>query len=153
MRSAQDWLTEYGQRHQHPLNKAIHIVCIPLIMISTVGLLSLVPVPGLPGAAANAGALALAFAVVYYLLLNVRLAIGMTVVALVVWAAVQWLAALPIAPLWLSATAIFVGAWAVQLWGHQVEGRKPSFFKDLQFLLIGPMWLVAAVYRALGVRF
>jgi len=46
-----------------------------------------------------------------------------------------------------AAAAIFVIAWIGQFVGHAVEGRRPSFFKDLQFLLIGPLWLLAAAYR------
>ncbi len=45
--------------------------------------------------------------------------------------------------------AIFAVAWVFQFIGHQVEGAKPSFFKDVQFLLIGPLWLMSFVYRRL----
>jgi uncharacterized membrane protein YGL010W len=34
-----------------------------------------------------------------------------------------------------------------------LEGKRPSFFKDVQFLLIGPLWLVAALYRRLGISY
>ena len=43
--------------------------------------------------------------------------------------------------------AVFVLAWIGQFVGHKVEGKKPSFFKDVQFLMIGPLWLLADVYR------
>ena len=43
---------------------------------------------------------------------------------------------------------VFVLAWIGQFIGHLIEGKRPSFFKDLQFLLIGPAWLMAFVYRA-----
>jgi uncharacterized membrane protein YGL010W len=69
----------------------------------------------------------------------------MIVIALVVRA----LADLPV-PLWLSSTVLFVVAWIGQFIGHHFEGRKPSFFKDVQFLLIGPLWLLAFVYRRFG---
>ena len=42
-------------------------------------------------------------------------------------------------PLWLTASTIFVLAWTGQFYGHKIEGKKPSFFKDLNFLLIGPL--------------
>ena len=58
----------------------------------------------------------------------------------------QWLAHLPW-PLWVTSVVIFVVAWIGQFIGHAVEGKRPSFFKDLQFLLIGPLWLLAAAYR------
>ena len=53
--------------------------------------------------------------------------------------------------LWVGIT-LFVMGWALQFIGHAIEGRRPSFFKDLQFLLIGPLWLLAAVYRRAGIR-
>ncbi len=37
--------------------------------------------------------------------------------------------------------------------GRLAEGRRPSLFKDLRFLLIGPLWLLAAAYRRLGLRY
>jgi uncharacterized membrane protein YGL010W len=48
---------------------------------------------------------------------------------------------------------IFVLAWIGQFIGHHVEGKKPSFFKDLQFLLIGPAWLLGFLFRLAGVRY
>jgi uncharacterized membrane protein YGL010W len=56
-------------------------------------------------------------------------------------------------PLWLTSLAIFVVAWIGQFIGHAVEGKRPSFFKDVQFLMIGPLWLVAALYRRLGMTY
>ena len=56
-------------------------------------------------------------------------------------------------PLWQVALVLFVLAWIGQFIGHKVEGKKPSFFKDLQFLLIGPAWLMSFVYRAAGLRY
>jgi uncharacterized membrane protein YGL010W len=49
--------------------------------------------------------------------------------------------------------AIFVLAWIGPFIGHAIEGKRPSFFKDLQFLMIGPMWLLAFVYRRFGIRY
>jgi uncharacterized membrane protein YGL010W len=64
----------------------------------------------------------------------------------------QGLAQLPW-PLWLTSLVIFVVAWIGQFVGHAVEGERPSFFKDLQFLLIGPLWLLAAAYRRFGLPY
>jgi len=49
--------------------------------------------------------------------------------------------------------SLFVLAWIGQFIGHAIEKKRPSFFKDVQFLMIGPMWLLANVYRRLGIRF
>ena len=56
-------------------------------------------------------------------------------------------------PLWETSLVIFIVAWIGQFIGHALEGRRPSFFKDLQFLLIGPLWLLAAAYRRLSVPY
>lgn len=70
----------------------------------------------------------------------------MTVVAVIMVTIIHGASQLPIR-LWLLSVIVFVIAWIGQFVGHQIEGKKPSFFKDLQFLLIGPLWLLAFVYR------
>lgn len=155
MRAIDSWLAEYGESHRNPINKAVHWVCVPLIMLSLLGLLWAVPVPAALGQASpllNPATLMVVLALAYYLLLAPRLAAGMVLVSAIMLLLVWALAELT-APLWLSSLAIFVAAWIGQFIGHRVEGRKPSFFKDLQFLLIGPLWLLAALYRRLGLRY
>ena len=56
-------------------------------------------------------------------------------------------------PLWQTALVVFVLAWIGQFIGHSIEGKKPSFFQDVQFLLIGPIWLLGFVYRKLGIPY
>ena len=51
------------------------------------------------------------------------------------------------------AAVVFVLAWVGQFIGHLIEGRKPSFFEDVKFLLVGPAWLLASVYRRAGIRY
>jgi len=48
---------------------------------------------------------------------------------------------------------IFLVAWVGQFYGHRIEGKKPSFLKDLQFLMIGPAWLLHFIYRKAGIRY
>ncbi len=57
------------------------------------------------------------------------------------------------APLWLVCVMLFVAVWIGQFYGHKVEGKKPSFLKDLQFLMIGPMWLMSFIYGKMGIKF
>lgn len=151
MKTAQQWLDAYGASHQNPTNKTIHWICIPLIMISLLGLLASIPSP-FESPWLSWPMVLLVFAVVYYAMLSRPLAVGMVAVSVVMLAAVHALAILPV-PLWLSSTAIFVGAWIVQFIGHKIEGAKPSFFEDLQFLLIGPMWLLAHLYKRAGISY
>ncbi|HDZ8845068.1 Mpo1-like protein [Aeromonas veronii] len=43
--------------------------------------------------------------------------------------------------------------WIAQFVGHKIEGKRPSFLADLQFLLIGPAWVLASLYRRLGIPY
>lgn len=155
MRSVTDWLSEYGSSHENPTNKLLHWICVPPIVLSVMGLLWSAPVPAAFSAVSawlNWATLAAAAAVVYYVVLSPSLALGVLGAFVVLLAITQWLAHLPW-PLWLTSLAIFVVGWTGQFVGHAVEGRRPSFFKDLQFLLIGPLWLLAAVYRRFSVPY
>jgi len=147
-------LAEYSADHQNPFNRRMHSVCVPLIAIALVALLWSIPVPGALAAPVpwlNFGTLGLAALVVYYLALAPRLGVGMLVVALVVVPLVAATEQLT-APLWLTALVVFTIGWIGQFIGHYIEGRRPSFFRDLRFLLIGPLWVLAKLYAALGIR-
>lgn len=149
------WLEEYARDHQHPVNQAIHKACVPLIVVSVVGLLWAIPTPAefmRISPALNWGTALLLAAVVYYFIMSIPLALGMLPAILLVVLVVDWLDQLSW-PLWLSAGAIFVLSWAGQFYGHMVEGKRPAFFRDLQFLMIGPLWVLAGLYRRLGIPY
>jgi uncharacterized membrane protein YGL010W len=154
MRNVDQWLEEYGESHRHPANKALHWVCVPAIVLTVLGALSLVPLPGLTArwGWANLGTLTAALALLYYVRLSPALALGVLPLLALAFVGIEALAELRW-PLWLNCLAIFVVAWIGQFVGHAIEGRRPSFFKDVQFLLIGPLWLLAFVYRTLGIRY
>ena len=155
MRAVEEWFDEYGESHRNHVNKAVHWICVPAIVFSVVGLLWSIPVPASWRAVSpllNFGTLLVAAAIVYYFFLSAPLALGMAVLSGVILAVLTWLEGLTV-PVWLVAAAIFVIAWIGQFVGHIFEGRRPSFFKDVQFLLIGPIWLLAAVYRSLRVPY
>jgi uncharacterized membrane protein YGL010W len=149
------WLDDYGESHQNPVNKAFHWVCVPAIVFSLIGLLWALPVPVVfteTSPILNWGTVFLMASIVYYFILSATLAIGMVVISAGVIYALSALDALS-APLWQISVAIFVVAWIGQFIGHMVEGKRPSFFEDLQFLMIGPIWLLSFVYRRLGIPY
>lgn len=149
-------LSEYGESHQNPTNKLVHWVCVPLIMFSLLGLLWSVPMPAALRYISpwiNLATVVMVLAIVYYLRLSVPLSIGMVLVWALMAGALRLVDAGSGLPLWAVCLIVFVLAWVGQFWGHKVEGKKPSFLKDLQFLLIGPLWLLHFVYRALGWRY
>jgi len=153
MQSVAYYLDEYAKDHQNPVNKALHRICVPAIMVSLLGLLWSLPVPAAVaslGHYANWATAFIASATIYYLLLSPRLALGMLLVVAISIAIIEWLNTLPW-PLWQTSVAIFVVAWIGQFVGHAAEGKRPSFFRDVQFLLIGPLWILADLYRRLGI--
>jgi uncharacterized membrane protein YGL010W len=148
-------LAEYGESHQNPTNKTIHWVAVPVIAWSVIAILWVLPTPRLfpPNPYVNWGTIACALAIIYYLTLSVPLAIGMaafSALAIVIIRLIETNVSINLE--WIAGT-LFVAAWVFQFAGHEVEGKKPSFFKDLQFLLIGPAWLMHFWFRKLGIPY
>ena len=156
MRRLDTLLEEYGDSHRNPVNKVVHWLCVPVIVWTVVALLWLIPFPvdaGRLPVPVNWATLTLVAAQVYYFRLSLRLGAGLLLYNLVMIQLVVLVQYSSPWPLWQIAAVLFVGAWIGQFIGHLVEGRRPSFFKDLQFLLIGPAWLMAALYRVAGLRY
>jgi uncharacterized membrane protein YGL010W len=158
MKTMQQWFDEYGESHQNPFNKTMHWICVPLIFFSVIGLLASIPVPEAISSVSpylHMGTLVLAIGLLFYLRISFPMFLGMVVVAVlsVVGNHALAQAVSPVLSLWAVSLIIFVVAWIGQFIGHNVEGKKPSFFKDLQFLMIGPAWLLGFIYRKVGVKY
>ncbi len=159
MRKIDELLSEYGESHQDHTNKIIHWICVPLIFFSLVGLIASIPSDnvqrflGQDNPYANWAVVVLIFVLIYYVSLSVSLSVGMMLFGVLCLFVARMITQLDIAPLWLISLTLFVIAWIGQLYGHKVEGKKPSFFKDIQFLLIGPAWLMHFIYRKLGIPY
>ncbi len=54
---------------------------------------------------------------------------------------------------WMVYLSVFIVTWIFQFLGHKIEGKKPAFIKDLQFLLIGPIWLLGFILKKAGIRY
>ncbi len=133
-------LAHYGLSHQNPVNERIHFVAIPLIMLSLLGLLyALHPFAAYAFVAAS---------LIYYARLSVVFLVTMLMGSLLALSLVKLMGG---AVLWVSA-AVFLGAWVMQFVGHKIEGKKPSFFEDLQYLWVGPLFVLSKLFRRLGVR-
>jgi uncharacterized membrane protein YGL010W len=152
-------LNEYGESHLNATNKAIHWVCVPAIVLSLIGLIWSIPIPDAFSSITagklplNWATLFIAFALIYYVRLSIPLAIGM-LVFIGILLSLGYLIAVNIPlPLWTSCLIIFSVAWVGQFWGHKIEGKKPSFLKDVQFLLIGPVWLLSFIYKRVGIKY
>lgn len=144
-------LAEYAASHTNPINKWIHRIAVPIIAVDMLGLAHALPHSLLFGSAApSLASVVAALAFVYYLRLSPALAAGMGV-AMIFSLAILSAAHSALASAFVPVLAvIFAVAWAAQFYGHAVEGKRPSFLRDLQFLLIGPLWLLDDVYRRVG---
>lgn len=155
MRTVEQWLQEYGESHRNSTNKALHWICVPVIVVSLVGLLWSLPAPQAwreISPLLNWGSLLLLAGVLYYFAMSWSLALGMALFVGGVVLSILGLQNLPW-PLWSVCLALFVVAWIGQFIGHHYEGSRPSFFKDIQFLMIGPLWLLSFVYRKLRIPY
>ena len=140
-RKIDELFDRYGESHRNPANKAIHWVCVPLITWSLVALLwSWTPI---------AAYALIALAVAFYAWLSPAIAVGMLGVSAVLVYPLTLLGAHAL----VAAAVVFVLAWIGQFIGHMIEGRKPSFFEDVKFLLVGPAWLLGHLYRRVGIPY
>jgi uncharacterized membrane protein YGL010W len=159
MRNQEQFLNAYAQSHRNALNQIIHCICVPVIALSTLALLWPIPVGrwlglsdpaatwvnvvtimGIPIAWFYARMSPISFvtmmawyAITIVVIVIVQQTFGTT--ALVIGAAISWIA-----------------AWALQFYGHEVEGAKPSFVEDLIFLLIGPLFVMDKLYKKVGMK-
>ncbi len=133
-------ISHYGSSHTHPTNELIHFIAIPLIMLSLCGLIyALSPI---------ALYVFIAASLVYYARLSVVFLISM-----MVWsAAIIWMVEGMGSKLVTASVAIFVGAWILQFIGHKLEGKKPSFFEDVQYLWVGPLFVLSKLFIKLGIK-
>lgn len=151
MKKLQDWYSEYSESHQNKTNKAIHFICVPIIFFSIVGMLMsinnsyLVSLTGLNIILINNWAFpVLVIALLFYLRMSFRVFLKMLLFSAICLYGNSYLG--NIYPLFYLSLALFVLAWIGQFIGHHIEGKKPSFFKDLQFLLIGPAWVFEKLF-------
>jgi uncharacterized membrane protein YGL010W len=157
MKNIYQWLDAYGESHQNKINKRIHWICVPLIMLSLLGILSLVKfsIPLNNNVFCITIAHILIFlAILFYLRLSTSITIGMFIISFICLFFIYQFELLFSSnkQLFLIYLSIFIVSWIGQFIGHKIEGKKPSFFEDLQFLLIGPAWLLSFVYKKMGIK-
>ncbi|HRG69874.1 MAG TPA: DUF962 domain-containing protein [Saprospiraceae bacterium] len=158
MQTFDQLLNKYGESHQNIVNKRIHWICIPAILFSLVGLLMHIPVPEEVSfnAYKNWAGLVLALSLIYYARLSFGMFVGFSLISFLLLNAnlilINFCGARDCNSIWIL-LLIFTFAWIGQFVGHKIEGKKPSFFEDLQFLLIGPAWLLHFIYKKLSIPY
>jgi uncharacterized membrane protein YGL010W len=150
MRKIDALLTEYGESHQNETNKLVHWFAVPVIVWTVFALLWSLPFPvAIPYV--NWCTILAVLSMLYYISISPPLAVAMAVyTGICLW--LIHIYSFPL-PLWQFALGVFVVAWIAQFWGHKVEGKKPSFFKDIQFLMIGPAWLASFLFKKYGIKY
>ncbi|WP_139957897.1 Mpo1 family 2-hydroxy fatty acid dioxygenase [Flavicella sediminum] len=152
MKSPQQWFDAYAESHQNATNLKIHMVCVPVIYYSILGLLLCIPRGilrdhlnlGLP-ILENWATVVSLFVLLFYLRLNLVIFLRMflfTLICIVLNSLVN-----DFTNNFYVSLTLFVIAWIGQFYGHKIEGKKPSFFQDLQFLLIGPPWVFEKLFK------
>lgn len=135
-------LAKYAESHLNPTNEWIHIFCVPAIVLSALGMFWSIH----PAVAIAVAAISL----VYYFTLSQAFALAMLVMSSSMLGLIYLI---PHAWVFQFSLSVFVLAWIGQFIGHKIEGKKPSFFDDLRFLLIGPLFVLGFLFRKLGVKY
>ena len=144
-------LQEYGESHQNSTNKQIHWIAVPLIYLTVVGFIWSIPKLIYD---INWVWPALLLALAYYYNLSKPLMVGMGIFTLLCIFIVSNIDSIdgPLS-LFQICLIIFVIAWIFQFIGHKIEGKKPSFLRDIQFLLIGPAWLMSFLMNKYNIKY
>lgn len=152
MKSGASWIAEYNESHQNPTNKLLHWICVPAIMWTVIAFLWSIPVPEFMQLHPwlNWASAFLFLAMFFYVSFGLKILLAMLLMAVGMLWFTQWLATATSIAIWKIALVVFIVAWIGQFIGHHIEGKKPSFFKDLQFLLVGPAWEVNYFFRKIG---
>lgn len=151
MKTLNEWFDEYGVSHKNVTNKKIHYICVPLIFFSVVGLFMsipnglLQPLAFLPSIFVNWAFVVLLFVLLFYFRLSIAMGLKMLLFTAICLVGNYYIG--QAVPLLYFSIALFAAGWIGQFYGHQLEGKKPSFIKDLQFLLIGPAWVIDSVLK------
>ncbi|MGA9213117.1 DUF962 domain-containing protein [Kaistella sp.] len=157
MRKIDQLFNEYAESHQNHTNKTIHWICVPLIFWSILGFISLIPAPHFFlkyfGAISVVSIVAVVLVTLYYLKLSWRIGLIMIFIMLLMEHFAYFINVKFQYQSWIIFVVIFVLSWIGQFYGHKIEGKKPSFLKDLQFLLIGPIWLLHFILKKWNLKY
>jgi uncharacterized membrane protein YGL010W len=152
---ADRWLNEYAEGHTGMINIMLHWACSPVLIASIIGLLWSLPVPAVfreSAAVLNWGTIFLMAIVVYYFIISISLALGMLPLVFGLVAGIAWMTRLD-TPLWQISFAGMAIAALGQYIGHLSEDGNASLMRDLHYAAIAPLWMLAALYRKLGIPY
>jgi len=142
----------YATYHRDWRNRLTHFFGVPMIILALLILMALWRWPF--------GNIEISFAMMFsaavfllWLAMDVGIALPLIVLLIPFLVLAEWIAMTASLPLALGVFgAFFVGGWAIQLWGHVYEGRKPALVDNLFQIFVAPMFLTAEVLIGLGLR-
>jgi len=141
-------LATYASYHRDERNRATHFIGIPAIVFSILVPLALVDVAGVSAATVVA-----IFALIGWIALDRTIGIAMIAMMLPMWLVAEWIArTYGSGTAWIVFAVFFIGGWAFQLVGHVWEGRRPALAANLFQAFIGPMFIMAELLMALGLK-
>ncbi len=153
MRRIESLINEYGESHQNKTNILIHGIAVPSIYFVTFALVWSVPFPQLIESVhitwAHIAAVPVLF---YYFKLSNPIGVAMSLLTVLVFIGISILVSLNIS-VWKFSLVLFIIMWIFQFVGHHIEGKKPSFLKDIQFLLVGPAWWWVHWLKRLNIQY
>ena len=133
-------LESYEKNHQNPINEAIHIIAIPLIMFSILGMTAAFDI--------FLEYILVGIVIIYYLKLS-KIAALLMLVWLLIYLGLVILLKLYIIEI---SILLFAFGWILQFLGHFIEGKRPSFFEDIRYFLIGPLFVIQKVISKFGIK-
>ena len=148
MKTLDQQMAIYAAYHRNRWNKLTHFIGVPAIIFSILIPMSWVSIGGdLSLAHVFVGAV-----LAYYFLLDVPLAVATTVATGALLYAAKLAAGTGVVSGWIWFGIFFVGGWIFQLVGHVFEGRKPALADNLFQIFVAPIFLVAEIFFALGLK-
>lgn len=157
MRKIDLLFAEYSESHRNSTNKLIHWICVPLIFWTIIGFISLIPSKSIGfiyiGEISYVSFVAIALVTIFYMRLSFTVSLIMLIIMIIMESFAYGINIRFKENSWIVYLAVFIITWIFQFLGHKIEGKKPSFLKDLQFLLVGPIWLLSFILKKLGIRY
>ncbi|MGE4513546.1 Uncharacterized membrane protein YGL010W [Chryseobacterium taeanense] len=157
MRKIDLLFAEYSESHRNSTNKLIHWICVPLIFWTILGFISLIPSKSICfiyiGCISYISIAAMALVTIFYMRLSFTVSLIMLIIMIIMESFAYGINIRFRENSWLVYLSVFIITWILQFLGHKIEGKKPSFLKDLQFLLVGPIWLLSFILKKLGIRY
>ncbi|WP_294282813.1 Mpo1-like protein [uncultured Chryseobacterium sp.] len=157
MRKIDLLFAEYAESHRNATNKLIHWICVPLIFWTILGFISIIPSKAVGfryiGEISYVSFIAIGLVTIFYMRLSVLISLIMFFVMILMESFAYGINIRFKGDSWMVYLSVFIATWILQFVGHKIEGKKPSFLKDLQFLLVGPIWLLSFILKKLGIRY